>query len=392
MLTYDDVNDLKTPCYLFDEVELRQNFKDFNAALQEGWSKDSCVAYSVKTTHIPWVLEVSKECGCMAEVVSDDEYELAATCGYAPDEIVFNGPIKGREFFEYALAHGSLVNIDSVRELRWAEELAQAGKQVKAGIRANIMLERLCPGECLSDEHHGRFGFSYETGKLAEAVSELRAHGVMVNGLHMHVTTRSRSLKVYDTLSAHASKIVDELGLDLDYVDMGGGFFGGGPKNVGAYEDYVRVIAENLKRSLDPEKTRLLVEPGGAVVCTPGYYIGRIIDAKDIGDERYVVSELSRINIDHEMKKTAYNTTIFAKSEDAHPAQRLCGYTCMDSDRLCILEDEPELAEGDIVVINYAGAYSSTFTPEMFIQHPPAVYAKGEDGLYCVREKHQPAI
>lgn len=128
------------------------------------------------------------------------------------------------------------------------------------------------------------------------------------------------------------------------------------------------------------------------MVCTPGYYIGRIIDAKDIGDERYVVSELSRINIDHEMKKTAYNTTIFAKSEDAHPAQRLCGYTCMDSDRLCILEDEPELAEGDIVVINYAGAYSSTFTPEMFIQHPPAVYAKGEDGLYCVREKHQPAI
>lgn len=391
MLAFDEVKGLDTPCYVFDEEELKANFLDFSHALREGWSEDSRVAYSVKTNPLPWVVEVARECGCFAEVVSDDEYELALQCGYPCDQIVFNGPIKGKAFFEHALKHGSLVNIDSKREMRWAKELAQTGERVRLGVRANIMLERYCPGECLSDDHHGRFGFSYESGALKEAICDLRAAGVEVVGLHMHVTTRSRSLKVYDVLSSYAARIMQELSLDPVYVDMGGGFFGGGSKNVGAYDEYVRVIAGNLSKACDPNTTKLIVEPGGAVVCTPGYYVGRIIDAKDIMDERYVVSELSRINIDHEMKKTSYDMTIHSASENAIVAQTLCGYTCMDSDRLCTLEDQPELAEGDIVVVNHAGAYSCAFTPGMFIAHPPAVYAKTSEGMRIIRELQKPS-
>ncbi len=388
MLAYDDVKDLSTPCYVFDEDELRANFMDFNEALRKGWSKDSCVAYSVKTTHEPWVLRIARDCGCMAEVVSDDEYELALSQGFTPGQIVFNGPIKGRKFFEFALEHGSLVNADSKREVRWACELAASSKEVRLGVRANIMLEKYCPGECLSDEHHGRFGFSYEGGELADAIMDLRAAGVAVKGLHMHVTTRSRSQEVYATLAKYAARIVDEFDLNLDYIDMGGGFFGGGPNNLGAYDRYVSTIASELRRFCDPSHTRLLVEPGGAITCTPGYYVGRVIDCKDVVDERYVVTELSRINIDHEMKKTSYNMTLFTKAQDVLPEQRICGYTCMDSDRLCVLENERRLDEGDLVVINFAGAYSSTFTPEMFIKYPPAVYAKRGETIECVRTPH----
>lgn len=389
MLTFDEVKGLDTPCYVFDEEELRANLLDFSHALHAGWSEDSRVAYSVKTNPLPWVVEVARECGCFAEVVSDDEYELALQCGYPCEQIVFNGPIKGRRFFEHALENGSLVNIDSKREIRWAKELAEKGERVRLGIRANIMLERYCPGECLSDDHHGRFGFSYESGALGKVIEDLRSSGVEIVGLHMHVTTRSRSQRVYDVLSSYAARIIEEFGIDPDYVDMGGGFFGGGAHNVGAYDDYVAAIASNLVKACDPKKTRLIVEPGGAVVCTPGYYIGRILDVKDIVDERYVVSELSRINIDHEMKKTSYNLTLHCASEKVIPAQTLCGYTCMDSDRLCTLADEPELAEGDIVVVNYAGAYSCAFTPGMFIEYPPAVYARSSDGIRIIRELHK---
>lgn len=389
MLAFDEVKDLETPCFVFDEEELKANFSDFSKALQKGWSPDSRVAYSVKTNPLPWVVEVARSCGCFAEVVSDDECELAMQCGFPCNEIVFNGPVKGRAFFEHALRNGSVVNIDSKREVRWAKELAEKGECVRLGVRANIMLERYCPGECLSDEHHGRFGFSYESGALGEVIDDLRASGVEVIGLHMHVTTRSRSLKVYDTLSSYAARIIQEFGIQPTYVDMGGGFFGGGNNNIGAYDEYVRVIAANLSKACDPKRTKLIVEPGGAVVCTPGYYVGRILDVKDIMDERYVVSELSRINIDHEMKKTSYDLTLHSASEERIPAQTLCGYTCMDSDRLCTLEGEPELSEGDMVVVNYAGAYSCSFTPGMFIEHPPAIYAKTSEGMEVVRELHK---
>ena len=123
-----------------------------------------------------------------------------------------------------------------------------------------------------------------------------------------------------------------------------------------------------------------LVEPGGAVVCTPGYYVGRVIDVKDIVDEHYVVTELSRINIDHEMKKTSYVHEMVTGAQETLPRQIICGYTCMDSDRLFTAHDEPALRVGDAVVIRYAGAYSMSFTPQFFIEYPPAVYAMAPDG------------
>ena len=42
-----DVASLQTPCFVFDEAELRQNFSDFRRALADHWSPYANVAYSV---------------------------------------------------------------------------------------------------------------------------------------------------------------------------------------------------------------------------------------------------------------------------------------------------------------------------------------------------------
>ena len=70
-----------------------------------------------KTNPLPWILDIAKREGCLAEVVSDEEYALALAAGYTAGEIVFNGPIKSRDCFRYALTEGSIVNVDSWREI-----------------------------------------------------------------------------------------------------------------------------------------------------------------------------------------------------------------------------------------------------------------------------------
>ncbi|MEG1745506.1 MAG: hypothetical protein RSB16_03275 [Raoultibacter sp.] len=418
--------DLKTPCFVFDEGQLRGNFTDFQNALTTHWSSNSIVAYSVKTNPLAWVLEVARRAGCWAEVVSDEEYDWALKCGYTPESIVFNGPIKGKSHFLAALAAGGVVNIDSERELAWLDEYAsRETASVAVGLRVNIDLESFCPGETVTGAAGGRFGFCFENGELDRALARVQAHGdrVRLSGLHLHVTTQSRSVGVYRVLASHAARIVADHELNLDYIDIGGGFFGGGSLNGGAYERYVEAIAEELSGVCDCASTMLIVEPGGAVVCTPGIYAGRVLDVKDTTVDRFVVTELSRINIDHEMKKESYvhsvlyagNTSQSSVLENEPPAandkekggsaferpnvrdcaagfsgraikprQVLCGYTCMESDRLCVLSDEPELQVGDLVIIHNAGAYSMSFTPEFFIQHPPAVYSKDATGSYTL--------
>lgn len=392
-LDLKEIECLETPCFVLDANEIGQNFYDFKNALASKWSEKSHVAYSVKTNPLPWILSKARTLGCLAEVVSDDEFDLALAQGFAPSEIVFNGPIKSKEWLYFALRNQAYVNIDSRREVEWVKEFAAANSHpVKIGVRVNIELEKYCPGETLFEEHHGRFGFSFESGDFARVVEELRsfdAGTIVVSGLHMHATTRSRSTNVYRTLARFAARIVEECGLSPEYIDIGGGFFGGGPLNIGAYEEYVAAIGSELERVCSPNSVELIVEPGGAVICTPGYYVGRVIDVKNILEERYVVTELSRINIDHEMKKTAYNLTLHAASADTCPSQIVCGYTCMDSDRLCELTNATELAPGDAVVINNAGAYSMAFTPSMFIKYPPAIYIKEGD---TVELERQPAF
>ena len=66
------------------------------------------------------------------------------------------------------------------------------------------------------------------------------------------------------------------------------------------------------------------------------------------------------------------------------PKQIICGYTCMDHDRLMSIEDKPELIVGDEIVYHRVGAYSMTFGG-MFIRYYPDVYVQMEDELEKVR-------
>ena len=341
--------------------------------------------------------------------MSDDEYDLALTCGFDPCEIVFNGPVKGRRCFEHALSNGAIVNIDSKRELRWLEEIAREScVPVKVGVRVNIDLEKFCPGQTIGGDEPGRFGFSYEDGEVAAVLSRIKGMpGVVIAGLHMHVTTYGRTPYAYRVLASHAASVIAENDLagSLEYVDMGGGYYGGGPQNEGRYEEYAAEMASELKTVCDPAAVELLVEPGGAVVCSPASYFGRVLDVKETTYDRFVTCDLSRINIDHEMKKTSYAYELHLRRNAVRPdvscgrtpeaigggegvgsgtpvedrpsipRQVLCGYTCMESDRLCALEGEPRLDVGDLVEIRNAGAYSMSFTPGFFIRYAPAVYA-----------------
>ena len=151
------LDSLQTPCYIIEKAELEQNFREFQNALRQYWGK-SILAYSVKTNPLPWLVAYAKKLGCYAEVVSDEEYELALTVGCSPQEIVFNGPVKGKASFFKALEAGGIVNLDSQYELDWLEEYDKKGRAATVGVRVNINLESSCPGESLTGQDGGRFG------------------------------------------------------------------------------------------------------------------------------------------------------------------------------------------------------------------------------------------
>lgn len=378
--------ELKTPYYVIDEKALDDNFEKLEQALKDHWS-NSIIGYSYKTNALPWIIRHFDRLGCYAEVVSEEEYHLAKLVGVGKGKLIYNGPVKTKETFLEAIQEGCIVNIDSEREIDWLDALPIENRSV--GIRINFDIERMCPGQSQCPLEGGRFGFCYENGAFAKAVSRLREKNVRISGLHLHTSSKSRGLDIYRAIAEVACSVQKEFQFDLDYIDVGGGFFGGLPSKP-QFDEYMALLEAVLGTVFDKERTKLIVEPGMAVIGAPIQYVTTVIDVKDTQYNRFVVTDGSRTSIDPLMSKSAYFHS-YKRGADTEiiPKQIICGYTCMEHDRLFEAVNEPALLPGDEIIYDKVGAYTMCLTP-LFIKYFPDVYVQ-RDGAYTkVREAWKP--
>ena len=361
------LEDLQTPCFVLDADELRANYRDMARAFRARF-RHAEIAYSVKTNAHPAVLRILREEGAAAEVVSDTEYRLARALGFR--SIVYNGPCKGHDSFLEAVRSGAVVNLDSKRELRWLAELPREGR-FNVGLRIHVPLPE--------DETFSRFGFDGD--ELREAVLALEAMPhVRLAGIHLHRTSKSRSLDVYRTLIRRAAGVLRDFSLEPGYIDIGGGFFGHFPGKPG-FDDYADAIAEGLRTVCGPE-TRIIAEPGNALIASPLTFVTSVTDCKTVGNERIAVTDGSRGDIDPFFRKSDYFKD-FPTVEPGRPrlrSQTVVGHTCLENDRLFHLEDAPELREGDRITYRNTGAYTMALSP-LFIRYFPRVYVQENGDL-----------
>ncbi|MDB4491411.1 alanine racemase [bacterium] len=367
---------IETPCFVLDLADLDSGIQSLQEALSESWS-NSVIGYSLKTNGLPWLLEYFRDQGFYAEVVSADEYELAKETGYDTSKIIYNGSFKSRETFAEALQNGCYVNVDSRQEIEWlADSEPSEGPQYQVGIRINFDLEASCPGQTVMGTEGSRFGFCYENGELGQAIREIESLShVKLVGIHTHFSSKTRSLDIYRSIAQMCCQVKEEYNLDLSFVDIGGGFYGGLP-NKPTYREYIEVIAEVLERSFDRTRTTLIVEPGTSLVSAPFSYFTRVIDVKPTTRNRFVITDGSRMDIDPLMRKTSYFHQVVSSSEQAAETacnQVVCGFTCLEDDRLFEMTDKAPLRVGDTVVYRNVGAYTMSLAP-LFINYFPAVY------------------
>jgi diaminopimelate decarboxylase len=378
-------DELATPYFLIDEKELQKNISNLKSALHTYWD-NYIIGYSFKTNSLPWLVNYLKNSGFYAEVVSDDEYKLAETIGYDKHKFVYNGPHKSEETFLEAIKNGCIVNIDSLRELKWLKELDSFHKY-EVGIRVNFELERLCPNESASGKEGGRFGFCYENGELKRAIGFIGSlQNVKIAGIHLHCSTKTRSLNIYRAISKIACEIKRAYALDLKYVDVGGGFYGG-LKDTPQFSDYMEVISSELVKEFDKEKTTLILEPGTSIASSPFSFVTSVIDVKQTTVNNFVVTDGSRIYVDPLMTKSRYFFKVENKDEGPIiKSQVVSGFTCMENDRLFVLDNYPQLSAGDKIIYEKVGAYTMCLSP-LFIKYFPDVYVEGNNGIYHVRDR-----
>lgn len=382
------MRELKTPCFVIRTHQVDSLVESCKREFHKIWP-EGIVGYSFKTNNLPWIIKYMKEKGLWAEVVSSDEYQLAKAIGYRTDNIIFNGPVKGKSEFIEAVEEGAIVNIDSKRELEWLLECnIEKISKSKIGLRVNFCLEDFCPGESQEGKEDGRFGFSYEKEELKKAINFLTYHNIPLGGLHLHCSSKTRSINIYKTIAIIASQIVRDYKLNLNYIDIGGGFFGGVSGKPTFKEYFAEVNSVFLSNPLF-KNINVIIEPGMSLIGASVDYLTTVVDTKITKNNLFILLDGSRIHIDPLMRKKSYSFRI--EREDSivrtnKNNQILCGFTCMEGDRFFELNDQM-LEVGDRVIFEKVGAYTMGLSPQ-FIQFYPSVYAEKDGKIVLVREKN----
>lgn len=384
----DKVTNLKTPYYLFDANEFKDNYFEFLHTFQSIYPNYQ-PAYSFKTNYTPAVCELIKSYGGYAEVVSDMEYDLALKIGFPAKHIIYNGPVKQHRL-EYCMLHHSILNIDNLWEVNRVAAIAQKHPNEKfcVGLRVNFGIGT----DLLS-----RFGIDVTNGDLNRAIEALSGcANVKINGLHFHIS-RARGLEAWKNRIETILKIADQyFTYQLDYLDIGSGMYGKlDPelqKQFGktpTYADYANTVAWTMADHYkDTESKPLLItEPGTTVVSKYFHLFTTVLDIKNIRNKYFALIDCSYQNVGEicGLKRIPIRLHGNVETMEDYKSVDLVGYTCLEQD--VILHDyQGKLAQGAVVEICNVGGYSIVDKPP-FIHPDIPIYMASGDRVTCIKRE-----
>lgn len=375
---------METPYYLIHRNLLDENIAEFKTALNSNW-ENSQLCYSVKTNSLPWLLKHLNNNDVFAEVVSDEEYYLAQKCGFKENHIIFNGPIKSEKLLKAAILKGSIVNLDSALDVSVLLSMNVTDIS-NVGIRINVPTDIFSADDVEYYDDGFRFGFAVENGEFENVLGKIRQKfGAVPFGIHLHCNTKTRSLNVYKAIAGYSIELIKKYNFTPSYIDIGGGFWGGVSGKPSA-NDYMATISAELAHTVNPSTTKLLIEPGSAIIASSTELHTSVLDVKKTNRATIITTDGSRILIDPLWRRKSYLYTMQTANTSITQKQIICGYTCMDHDRIMCIENDKELSVGDKLIYHRVGAYTMTFSG-MFIRHLPEVYVIENSQIKKVRNK-----
>lgn len=387
-------NKYGTPYYLMNGDVYLNNISSFKEAFVSKYSK-LVIGYSFKTNYVPALCKIAMNAGCYAEVVSEMEYDLAKKIGFK--NVIFNGPIKRDSILKKALEDGAVINLDSLYEVESIVKYKSENpnKDIAVGLRLNIDLtdqDGVSKVQC--GLRVGRFGFTKKI--LADVIPLLRKHGIRIISLHGHTSSSDRAVANYGLIVDQMLSLCNEYHLDdLNYFDVGGGFFGAAAKGIDVsnkpkYSDYADMI---LGKCLADEwfskvKPNVVIEPGVSVVANVFSYVSRIYQTKEIAGQNFLSTDGTVFDVKPTLHSNNLPHSFFTKdvAADSYVAN-LVGSTCMEKDVILSEVKVPSTIKGgDYVKIDGVGAYTIVLTPT-FINYVSPIISISETGDSLVRRR-----
>lgn len=409
-----------TPLYVYDEEKIISQAKD---AL-EGFSSDMFeteVVYASKAFSSIALFRLLSSLGIGLDVVSGGELYGAVKAEADMSKVYFHGNNKSDEEIEKALEQGvGCFVIDNIMECRRLIKLAEkTGKHTGAVIRINPGISAHTHEYIMTAGPDSKFGIHIEDRELIAETSKLLRESRYVDhrGYHSHIGSQIvdvRSFeKAIDTMTDFIKEMQESLGQKTcgeegTELSIGGGFGikyvdEDNPVSLGQMCRTMVKYTERCIREKGVKISKLVTEPGRAMVGEAGYTIYTVGDMKKSGDRDYIfVDGGMSDNIRPALYGAEYKAVLAGRREDVQMEEGtsesegkdslrtycIAGKNCESGDVLIEKAELPEVRPKDLIVICSTGAYGYSMASNYNrLGRPAVVFVKsGEARLVIKRE------
>ena len=346
-----------TPFYLYSKNTLVRHFQAVDRAFSE---TPHLVCFSVKANSNVAILRLLAKEGAGADVVSAGELYRALKAGIEPGKIVFAGLGKTAAEIEYALRQGILMlNVESSQELMLINQIAQnLGMQAPIALRVNPDVDPKTHPYIATGLKQSKFGLPLKEA-MAEYEVAQKLPGLNPVGVHQHIGSQileSGPFEASVQKVANLAKSLRLLGMDIRYINIGGGFgIQYTDENAPAPDQYATALAPLLADS----GCSVVLEVGRMISGNAGILVTKVLYNKQGEEKRFVVVDAAMNDLIRPSLYQAVHQVSPVVQEDgaAEVKVDVVGPICESGDFLAQDMDLPVVKPGDLLAVLTAGAY-----------------------------------
>ncbi len=374
--------ELKTPLYVTDEDRIRSRYKEiYGAFSSRGY--EVLVKYAYKANTSLAVLKILKLLGAGADVLSEGEIHAAFHVGVEPGDIIFTGNNKIDEEITLAVDKGITINIDSLHELDRIIRICKGmQRKGKVSFRINPAVSPKTHPHLATGLRESKFGMTPKDAMEGYRRAQ-ESQYTSIEGIHMHIGSQILDPGVYgeaaERLMELVARLKSELGIDLGFVDVGGGF------GIKYSEDdkYVHPseFADSIFHAIDSGveehgliKPKVFIEPGRFIVGDSTILLTRVNTVKETPLRKFIGVDMGFNTFSRPILYNAYHAVLVANrmNEDAKEVVTIAGNVCESGDLLARDRSLPMIEEGDIIAMLDTGAYGLVMASQYNFRPRPA--------------------
>ena len=357
----------ETPFLVVDTAEIGRHYDE----LTQNFPFAS-IYYAVKANPAPEVISLLRDRGSNFDIASIYELDRVLALGVSADRVSYGNTIKKSRDIRYFYDKGvRLFATDSEADLR---------NIAKAAPGSRIYVRILTEGTQTADWPLSR-KFGCQSDMALDMLILARDLGLVPYGLSFHVGSQQRDIGTWDAAIAKVKVIFerlrDEDGIQLQMINLGGGFPANYTSRTNALVTYASEIIRFLKEDFGNELPEIILEPGRSLVADAGVLVSEVVlisRKSRTALNRWVYIDVGMFSGLIETLGEAIKYPLYTEKQGELEEVVLAGPTCDSADIL--YEDYKyalplNLAAGDRLYWFTTGAYTSSYSAVEFNGFPP---------------------